>query len=110
MKIGPKFAAASAISAANPHTIVMRGFDLVEDLIDQIGFSDYVWLLAAGARPNGPQRSLRLPRGVAQAVAGPQSPSRNRRRRSRFNNLPLGFFGRLSTNTTRLGVLKGAIA
>src|ERR1700722_19957120 len=58
MKIGPKSAAASAISAANPSTIVVRGYDLVEDLIGEISFSDYVWLLCCGARPNPIQRAI----------------------------------------------------
>ena len=58
MKIGPKSAAASAISASNAHTIVVRGFDLVEELIGEISFSDYVWLLAAGARPTPTQRAI----------------------------------------------------
>src|ERR1700722_3967442 len=58
MKIGPKSAAASAISAANPATIVVRGYDLVEDLIGGISFSDYVWLLCVGARPNPNQRAI----------------------------------------------------
>ena len=58
MKIGPKSAAASAISAANAQTIVVRGFDLVEELIGEISFTDYVWLLAAGARPTATQRAV----------------------------------------------------
>ena len=51
MKIGPESAAASAISASNANTILVRGFDLVEDLIGQVSFTDYVWLLATGAKP-----------------------------------------------------------
>jgi citrate synthase len=58
MKIGPKSAAASAISAANPATIVVRGYDLVEDLVGEISFSDYIWLLCVGARPNPIQRAI----------------------------------------------------
>jgi citrate synthase len=58
LKIGAKSAAASAISAANAHTIVVRGYDLVEDLIGEVGFTDYVWLLAAGAKPTRVQASI----------------------------------------------------
>jgi citrate synthase len=58
LKIGPNSAAASAISAANPDTIVVRGYDLVEDLIGQIGFTDYIWLLAAGAKPTRVQAAI----------------------------------------------------
>ena len=33
-------------------------FDLVEDLIGQIGFTDYIWLLAAGAKPTRAQAAI----------------------------------------------------
>ena len=58
MKIGPESAAASAISAANPHTILVRGYDLVEDLIGQVSFTDYVWLLVTGAKPTAAQTAI----------------------------------------------------
>jgi len=58
LKIGPESAAASAISASNSRTILVRGFDLVEDLIGQTSFTDYVWLLITGALPSRAQSAI----------------------------------------------------
>ncbi|HLW91712.1 MAG TPA: citryl-CoA lyase [Roseiarcus sp.] len=58
MKIGPESTAATAISASNPHTILVRGFDLVEDLIGQASFTDYFWLLVTGASPSKAQSTI----------------------------------------------------
>jgi citrate synthase len=58
LKIGPQSAAATAISASNPRTILVRGFDLVENLIGQVSFTDYVWLLVVGALPTKTQSAI----------------------------------------------------
>jgi citrate synthase len=58
LKIGPESAAATAVSASNPRTIVVRGLDLVEDLIGQASFTDYVWLLVVGALPTKAQSAI----------------------------------------------------
>jgi hypothetical protein len=48
MKIGPDVKATTAISGSNPDTIVVRGSDLVRELIGRISFTDHVWLLITG--------------------------------------------------------------
>jgi len=58
LRIGPESAAATAISASNPRTILVRGFDLVEQLIGQASFTDYVWLLVAGSLPSKTQSAI----------------------------------------------------
>jgi citrate synthase len=58
LKIGPESAAASAISASNPRTILVRGFDLVNDLMGRVSFTDYVWLLVTGAEPTSAQSAI----------------------------------------------------
>jgi len=58
MKIGPDKAPTTRISGSNPETIIVRGYDLVTDLIGQISFTDYIWLLVAGERPNSAQSRI----------------------------------------------------
>ena len=58
MKIGPQTHKASAISAANETTILVRGRDLTRDLIGQIGFTDHFWLLLTGVLPTEAQRCV----------------------------------------------------
>lgn len=58
MKIGAQTHRASAISAANENTIVVRGHDLCGELLGQITFTDHVWLLVVGALPNEAQRRV----------------------------------------------------
>lgn len=58
MKIGSQAAAQTAISAANPNQIVVRGLDLCGELIGRIGFTDHVWLLVAGSLPSDAQRRV----------------------------------------------------
>ncbi len=58
MKIGSQAHRHTAISAANPDTIVVRGLDLCEELIGRVSFTDHVWLLVAGALPNDAQRRV----------------------------------------------------
>ncbi len=58
MKIGSQAAKQSAISASNAETIVVRGFDLCQDLIGHITFTDHAWLLVTGKLPTPSQRRI----------------------------------------------------
>jgi len=58
VKIGREEHKTTAISASNPETIIVRGRDLVGDLIGKISFTDHVWLLVAGALPTEAQRRV----------------------------------------------------
>ena len=58
MKIGREEHQATAISGSNPETIVVRGHDLVGELIGRVTFTDHVWLLVAGSLPSEPQRRV----------------------------------------------------
>ena len=58
MKIGSQAGKLSAISASNPDSIVVRGFDLCRDLIGKVTFTDHVWLLVAGSLPSPEQRRI----------------------------------------------------
>ncbi len=53
MKIGKATIPHSAICTSDEHTIVVRGADLAQDLIGQIGFADYFFLLLTGRRADG---------------------------------------------------------
>ncbi len=52
MKIGKITHPQSAICTSDEHRIVVRGHDLTQDLIGQVGFADYFFLLLTGKRPN----------------------------------------------------------
>ena len=58
MKIGANAQPFTGISGSNPETIIVRGHDLVGDLMGHIGFTEHVWLLIAGARPTETQRRV----------------------------------------------------
>ncbi|HSX93687.1 MAG TPA: citryl-CoA lyase [Hydrogenophaga sp.] len=58
MKIGKATVPQSAICAHNPDTIVVRGEDLCQDLIGQLGFGDYFYLLLTGKRPDAPASAV----------------------------------------------------
>ena len=58
MKIGSQVGKLSAISASNPDSIVVRGFDLCSDLIGKVTFTDHAWLLVAGKLPSPEQRRI----------------------------------------------------
>jgi citrate synthase len=58
MKIGSQAGRLSAISASNPDSIVVRGFDLCGDLIGKVTFTELVWLLVAGKLPSPQQRRI----------------------------------------------------
>ncbi len=58
MKIGRQDQRSSAISTSNETTIVVRGRDLVRDLIGSINFTEHFWLLVTGALPSAGQRRV----------------------------------------------------
>ncbi len=58
MKIGREEHTTTGISGSNAETIVVRGHDLVGDLIGKISFTDHVWLLVAGSLPTEAQRKV----------------------------------------------------
>jgi citrate synthase len=58
VKIGSQKHRSSAISASNPQTVVVRGFDLCRDLIGKITFTDHLWLLVTGNLPSAAQRRV----------------------------------------------------
>ena len=58
MKIGKATVARSAICTSDAERIVVRGRDLTGELIGQIGFSDYFFLLLTGRMPDAPTRAV----------------------------------------------------
>lgn len=58
MKIGKATVPQSAICAHNPEAIVVRGQDLCNELIGQVGFGDYFYLLLTGRRPDAPASAV----------------------------------------------------
>jgi citrate synthase len=58
VKIGSSSGKSSAICASNPETIIVRGRDLVTELMGSISFTDHAWLLIAGSLPSAGQRAL----------------------------------------------------
>ncbi|MGF9692372.1 citryl-CoA lyase [Rhizobium sp. 0TCS1.26] len=58
MKIGKQSAPYQAICTSNPDTIIVRGHDLVNDLVGSISFTEYTWLLVAGTLPDDKQRRM----------------------------------------------------
>ncbi|MFP5480383.1 MAG: citryl-CoA lyase [Alphaproteobacteria bacterium] len=55
MRIGKQDQAFTAIATSDEHSITVRGHDLVGELIGQIDFTDYFWLLVCGVRPTPAQ-------------------------------------------------------
>lgn len=58
MKIGADTSPTTAISASNPETIIVRGHNLVHDLIGRISFTAHTWLLITGELPNAAQEAM----------------------------------------------------
>jgi citrate synthase len=58
MKIGSQHLPTTKISTSNASTIVVRGYDLAENLIGNVTFTDHVWLLVAGELPSNAQRQI----------------------------------------------------
>ena len=55
MRIGKQDQAHTAIATSDADSITIRGHDLCGDLIGQIDFTDYFWLLVTGERPTPTQ-------------------------------------------------------
>ena len=58
MKIGRQDQHSSAISTSNAETILVRGRDLVRELVGQLGFTEHFWLLVTGGLPSPAQRRV----------------------------------------------------
>jgi len=58
VRIGRQEQRSSAISASNAETILVRGRDLVRELVGTIGFTEHFWLLVTGALPTAAQRRV----------------------------------------------------
>lgn len=58
MRIGKQENAVTSIATSDEHSITVRGHDLCEDLIGQIDFTDYFWLLVTSVRPTEPQKAM----------------------------------------------------
>ncbi|MGQ0428370.1 MAG: citryl-CoA lyase [Gammaproteobacteria bacterium] len=58
MKIGSQARPGTAISAADPDTVVVRGHDLCGELIGRVSFTEHAWLLVTGSLPSPAQRRV----------------------------------------------------
>src|SRR5499433_4104938 len=58
VKIGRQDQRSSAISTSNAETILVRGRDLVRELVGAISFTEHFWLLVTGALPSPAQRRV----------------------------------------------------
>lgn len=58
MRIGKQDQSFTAIATSDADSITVRGFDLCDDLIGKINFTDYFWLLVLGDRPTPAQRDM----------------------------------------------------
>ncbi len=58
MRIGKQDNAFTAIATSDAETITVRGQDLCNDLIGNINFTDYFWLLVLGEEPTKAQRRM----------------------------------------------------
>ena len=55
MRIGKQDAPYTAICTSDAESITVRGHDLVGELMGQIDFTSYFWLLVTGTKPNADQ-------------------------------------------------------
>ncbi len=58
VKIGSQKHRSTAISAANAEAIVVRGRDLVSELLGNLSFTEHFWLLLTGTLPSEQQRRM----------------------------------------------------
>ena len=58
LKIGRQDQHISAISTSNAETILVRGRDLVRELVGTLGFTEHFWLLVTGVLPSPAQRRV----------------------------------------------------
>lgn len=56
MRIGKQDQKASAISTSTPEAITVRGRDLCRDVIGQVDFTSWFWLLVTGTEPDETQK------------------------------------------------------
>ena len=56
MRIGKQDQNFTAICTSDAESITVRGHDLVNDLMGQVDFSSYFWLLVTGQMPNEEQQ------------------------------------------------------
>lgn len=67
MKIGKVTHPTSAICVSNQETIVVRGLDLCQDIIGQMSFSEYFYLLLTGQKPS--EATLKVVNATLVAIA-----------------------------------------
>lgn len=58
MRIGKQDQALTAIAKSDAESITVRGYDLCDELIGKIDFTDYFWLLVLGDKPTRQQRAM----------------------------------------------------
>jgi citrate synthase len=58
MRIGKQDQAFTSIATSDADSITVRGFDLCSELIGDVDFTDYFWLLVTGGKPNEAQRRM----------------------------------------------------
>ncbi|WP_238367756.1 citryl-CoA lyase [Mesobacterium pallidum] len=58
MRIGKQDNAFTAIATSDADSITVRGLDLCDELIGQIEFTDYFWMLVLGEKPDRAQRRM----------------------------------------------------
>jgi citrate synthase len=58
MRIGKQDNAVTSICKSDPASITVRGYDLCTDIIGEMDFTSYFWLLVTGSRPSPSQRIL----------------------------------------------------
>jgi citrate synthase len=58
LKIGRQDQRNSAISTSNAETILVRGRDLVRELVGALSFTEHFWLLVTGSLPSPAQRRM----------------------------------------------------
>jgi citrate synthase len=58
MRIGKQDNAVTSICTSDPTSITVRGVDLCNDIIGEMDFTSYFWLLVTGSRPSDNQRIL----------------------------------------------------
>ena len=58
MRIGKQSQAFTAIATSDAEGVTVRGHDLCADLIGKIAFTDYVWLLVLGEKPDRAQSAM----------------------------------------------------
>lgn len=58
MRIGKQDQSFTAIATSDADSVTVRGYDLCDELIGRINFTDYFWLLVLGEKPTSAQRDM----------------------------------------------------